>query len=68
MTALIAGYGDALYIFFDGGFDDLPNGSVVSEMDDLGTLTLQDPSHDVNGRIVAIKKTGGCDQPYFGCA
>jgi hypothetical protein len=30
-------------------------------MDDLGTLTLQDPSHDVNGRIVAIKKTGGCD-------
>jgi hypothetical protein len=36
--------------------------AVVTEVDDLRALRLQDPAHDVDGRIVAVKEARGCDE------
>jgi len=55
MSALVAGNGDALYIFFNSAFYDFEHAAVVSEVNDLGTFALQDAAHDINGGIVAIE-------------
>lgn len=65
MSALIGRDGDALHILFDRRFHDLRYGPVVSEMDDLGPHALQDPAHDVDGGVMAVKKTCGGDQANF---
>jgi hypothetical protein len=58
MTALVTGNGDTLHIFFDGTFDDFGNTAVMAQVNDLGTLGLQDAAHDIDGSIVTIKQTG----------
>jgi len=63
MAALIGRDGDALYIFFDGAFDDFGCGAVVTEVDDLGALRLQQPPHDIDRGIMAVEKRSGGNQP-----
>ncbi len=63
MTALITGYADSLCIFGDGGIDDFLNGSVMAEVNNFHTGVLQNPSHDVDGCIMTVKKRGGGDHP-----
>ncbi len=58
MPPLIGGHGDALDVFLQGGVDDFLHRAVVSQMDDLGAGRLHDPSHDVDGRVMAVKKRG----------
>jgi hypothetical protein len=36
-------------------------------MDDFDTGILQDSAHDINGRIMAIEKRGGCNDTYMVC-
>jgi aminoglycoside/choline kinase family phosphotransferase len=38
----------------------------MTEVDDLGTLALQDATHDVDGSIVSVEQTGCRDQSDFG--
>jgi hypothetical protein len=35
----------------------------MAEVDNFCAGVLQDPAHDVNGRIMAVKKGGGSDHP-----
>src|ERR1700759_2270870 len=62
MPALIGGNGDALYIFFDRTFDDLGDAPVVPQMNDLRSLGLQDPAHDIDGGIMPVEQCCGRDQ------
>jgi hypothetical protein len=36
----------------------------MPQVNNLCTLTLKNTAHDIDGSIVPIKKTGGCNQPY----
>ena len=63
MSALVGRQGDALDIFFDSCGDDFLDGSVMAEMDNFCTGTLQDPSHDIDCCIMAIKEGGSSNEP-----
>jgi len=63
VAALVTGHGDALGVFLDGAVDDLGHGAVMAQVDDLGARRLQDAPHDVDGRIMAVEKRGGGDNP-----
>jgi hypothetical protein len=65
VAALVGSDGNTLYVFFDSAFDDLGYRPVVSQVNDLRTLRLQDPPHDVDCRIVPIEKGRGRDEAYF---
>ena len=56
MSALVTGNSDALNIFFDGGINDYLSRSVVAKMNDFNAGILKNPSHDINGGIVAVKQ------------
>lgn len=58
MAALVRSDGDALCVFFNGTFHDLVYTTVMSQVNDLGALALQDAPHDVDGSIMAIEQ--GC--------
>jgi hypothetical protein len=64
VAALIAGDGDALGVFFDGGVDDLLHRAVVAQMDHLHAGALQNAPEDIDGGVVAVEK--GCcrDDPH----
>jgi hypothetical protein len=55
MTALIRGQGNSLYIFFDGRLSNFLYTSVMAKMDNLNSLGLQDPTHDIDGRIMPVE-------------
>ena len=59
VAALVGADGDAVDVLLDGGGDDLVHRAVVTEVDDLGALALQQPAHDVDGGVVAVEETGG---------
>jgi hypothetical protein len=59
VPALVTGNGNSLCIFFDSTFNDVCNTSVMTKMNDLGTFGLQDPAHDIDGRIMPVEQTGG---------
>jgi hypothetical protein len=59
MATLVRRNGNALRIFLDGAFHDLGNGPVMAQVDDLGSLALQDAPHDIDGCIMTVKKAGG---------
>ena len=50
-------------VLFDGSLDYLVDRSIVSQVDDLGALRLEDATHDVDGGVVAIEQRGGGDDP-----
>jgi hypothetical protein len=51
-------------VLLDDGLDDLVDGAVVAEVDDLGALGLEDPPHDVDRRVVTVEQAGGGDHPH----
>ena len=55
VSALVTGNGNALRVFFNSGFYNFLDAPVMSQMNDLGSLLLQDPTHDINSRIVPVK-------------
>ena len=69
MPALIGRNRDALYVFLDRGVDDIGDGAVMAQVDDLGARTLQNSAHDVDRRIMAVEQAGGGDKAdrIFGC-
>lgn len=65
VAALVRGDGNALYVFFDSAFDDLGYRPVMPQVNDFRPLRLQDPPHDIDRRIVPVKKGCGRDEAYF---
>ena len=56
VPALVRGHGNGIGIFLNSSIYDLFDGAVVAEVNDLTTGTLNDATHDVNGRVVAVKQ------------
>ena len=65
MPALVTGNGNTLYIFFNGTFYNFCYTPIVTEMDDFGSLALQNPAHDIDGSIMTIKQSCSGNNPYF---
>ena len=63
VSALVRADGDTLHILGDSGADDLVHGAVVAQVDDFGTLGLQDAAHDVDGGVVSVEQAGGAHEP-----
>ena len=42
----------------DRGLDNLLHRTIVAEVHDLGALGLEDPAHDVDGRVVTVEERG----------
>ena len=48
-----------------GGRHDLVDRTVVAEMDHLGAHALQDATHDVDRRVVAVEQARGRHETHF---
>src|SRR3546814_396322 len=66
VAALVAGQGDGVGVFLQGGADDVLYRAVVAEVDDFGALRLDQPPHDVDGGVVAVEQAGGGDEAQRG--
>jgi hypothetical protein len=55
VPALIAGNGNTLRIFFNGGFNNFVYTTVMTEMNNFGAFALHNAAHDVDSGIVAIE-------------
>ena len=62
VTALVGADGNTVGVFLDGRTDDVVDTSVVAQMHDLDTLRLNQPAHDVDSGIVAVKERSGGDE------
>ena len=58
MTALIGTYGNTVGILLDRGADDVIDAAIVPKVNDLYSLRLDKPSHDIDCGIMAVKQ--GC--------
>ncbi len=65
MTTLVGSDRDSMSIFFDGAFYNFMNTSVMTEVNDFSALLLHDPTHDVDGCIMPVKKTGCRNDSYI---
>ena len=63
VAALVGGDGHGVGVFLDGAANDLVDGPVVAEVDDLGPGGLDDAAHDVDGCVVAIEQRRRRDDP-----
>jgi hypothetical protein len=63
VPALVARDGHPLRVLLDGGVHDLLDRAVVAQMDDLRPGVLDDPAHDVDGRIVPVEQRRGRHHP-----
>ena len=63
MPALVRGHGDGVCIFLYGAIDHFGHAPVVPQVNHLHPCCLDDPSHDVDGGVVAVKKGGGGHHP-----
>jgi hypothetical protein len=69
VPALVGGDRDRVGVLLHRGLDDLVHRAVVAQVDHLGTLRLQQPAHDVDGRIVPVEQRGRRhDAHALGCA
>ena len=59
MPALVGSHCDSLNVLFDGALGDLRSGSIVTEMNDLGSGGLQQAPHDVDRRVVPVEQGSG---------
>src|SRR5690606_21088751 len=62
VAALVAGQGDGVGVFLQGGADDVLDRAVVAEVDDFGALRLDQAPHDVDRGVVAVEQAGGGDE------
>ena len=60
-TALVGGDCHGVGVLLDGSAGDLVAPSVVTEVDDLAALALQDPAENADRHVMAIKDGRGCD-------
>ena len=64
VAALVGADGHGLNVFGHHGGGHLVDRTVVAEVDDLGPLTLEEPAHDVDGRVVAVEEGGRGHHPH----
>ena len=64
MAALVRAHGDALDVFSNGGVYDFIDGPVVAQVDNLGTLSLEEPADDVDGGVVAVEQARRRDKAH----
>jgi hypothetical protein len=62
VAALVGADGDPLDVLLDGRLGDLVDRAVVTEVDDLAPLGLEEAPHDVDGGVVAVEQAGGGDE------
>ncbi len=62
VPALVARDGDALHVLLDGRLDDLVNGAIVAQMDDLGAAGLEQTPDQIDGGVVSVEKAGRRDK------
>ncbi len=67
VAALVRRQGNRMGVFLDDRLHDVRHGAVVTEMDDLGPLALQDPPHDVDGGVVTVEEAR-CGHDAHGAA
>ena len=69
MSALVGRNRNALDVFLDRRVDDIGDGAVMAQVNDLGARTLQNPAHDVDRRIVPVEQAGRGHKAdrIFGC-
>jgi hypothetical protein len=65
MTALVRADRNALNIFLQSGCHHFVDRAVVTQVNHFGAHALQNPAHDVDGSIVAIKQAGCRDKANF---
>ena len=65
MTALVGADGNALCVLLQCSRDHFIDRPVVTQVNHLGAHALQDAAHDVDGRVMAIKQTGGRHKAHF---
>ena len=65
MPALVRTNSNALHIFLQCGSNHFVDTAVVPQVNDLGTHTLQNAAHDINGSIVPVKQAGSRDKTNF---
>ena len=58
MSSLVGSEGNGIRVFLYRAVDYFAHRPIVPEVNDLHPGGLNDPAHDVNGRIVTIKKGG----------
>src|SRR5690606_26593739 len=66
VAALVGTNGYAVGVFLDCRADDVVYAAVVAQMDDLGSLRLDQPAHYVDSGVVAVEQRGRCDKPERG--
>jgi len=59
MSTLIAGHGNSVGIFLYGRFYYFLYASIMSQMDDFTTCTLNNTAHHIYSCIVAVKQASG---------
>ena len=64
VPALVGRDRHPLGVLLDRRIHDFLHGAVVAEVDDLGTLALHDPPHDVDRRVVAVEEAGRADDAH----
>ncbi len=64
VTALVGGQRYRVCVFLNGAIDDVFGGPVVTEMNHLRASGLNQPAHDVDGRVVAVEQGGGGDDAH----
>ena len=61
MPPLVGGDGNGLSVFLHGTVYNFGGRTVVPQVDDFSSAFLEDTAHNVDGRIVAVKKRGRGD-------
>jgi hypothetical protein len=62
VSALVRGNGDAVSVFLDGCADNVQHAAVMPEVYDFRSLGLDQPAHDIDRGIVAVKQRGSGDE------
>ena len=62
VSSLVGGDRDGVGVLLDRGRDDLVDGAIVTQMNHLGALSLEDAPHDVDGGIVTVEQRRGGHQ------
>jgi hypothetical protein len=66
VAALVGADRDAVGVLVDGRAHDVGDAAVVAEVDDLGSMRLEDPPDDVDGGVMAIEQRGRADEAQRG--
>src|SRR5687768_8271061 len=65
MPALVRSDGNTLHVLLDSAFNDLFYRTVMTKMNDLCTLALQNAPHNIDCCIMSIKQRSRCNNSYF---